>query len=39
MYKLVITHLANHDLDSIVRYIAVELANPAAAGSFLVEVE
>jgi toxin ParE1/3/4 len=39
MYKLLITHLANQDLDSIVRYIAVELSSPAAAGNFLDEVE
>lgn len=39
MYKLKITNLANDDLNSIVRHIAVELANPQAAGNFLDEVE
>lgn len=39
MYKLIITRLADHDLDSIVQYISVELSNPTAAGDFLDEVE
>lgn len=39
MYKLVVSELAHQDLDSIVSYIAVELANPAAAGDFLDEVD
>jgi len=38
MYKLVVTELANQDLDQIVSYIAVELANQKAAGDFLDEV-
>lgn len=38
MYKLVITELAQNDLDGIVSYIAVSLANPAAAGRFLDEL-
>lgn len=38
MYKLVITELAQNDLDGIVSYITVSLANPAAAGSFLDEL-
>ncbi len=39
MYKLKITELAQTDLESIVDYIAVQLANPIAAGNFLNEVE
>ena len=39
MYKLKITELAQNDLDSIIEYIAVQLANPIAAGDFLDEVE
>ena len=39
MYKLVITELAQNDLDSIVKYIAQQLSNPTAAGDFLDEVE
>jgi plasmid stabilization system protein ParE len=38
MYKLVVSELAHRDLDSIVSYIACELANPDAAGDFLDEV-
>ncbi len=38
MYKLLITELADQDLDSIVSYIAVQLSNPKAAGDFLDEV-
>ncbi len=39
MYKLIITELAQNDLDEIVGYIAVQLSNPVAAGNFLNEVE
>lgn len=39
MYKVVVTELAEQDLDSIVSYIAVQLANPSAANHFLDEVE
>jgi len=39
MYKLIITELANMDLDSIISYIAVQLANPTAVSDFLDEVE
>ena len=39
MYKLEISELAQNDLDAIVEYIAVQLANPIAAGNFLDEVE
>lgn len=39
MYKLIISELAHIDLDHIVSYIAVELANPMAAANFLDEVE
>lgn len=39
MYKLVVTELAHQDLDDIVAYIAVQLANPAAASDFLDEVD
>ncbi len=39
MYKLVITELAQNDLDEIVSYIAVNLSNPSAAGAFLDGVE
>jgi len=35
MYKLIVTELAHQDLDNIVSYIAVQLANPAAASNFL----
>ena len=38
MYNLEITELAQDDLTGIVDYIAVQLANPIAAGSFLDEV-
>lgn len=31
MYKLIISQLADDDLDKIIYYIAVELANPVAA--------
>lgn len=39
MYKLVVSELAHKDLDNIVSYIAVQLANPIAATNFLNEVE
>lgn len=39
MYKLVISEHAHNDLDGIVAYIAIELANPIAATNFLDEVE
>lgn len=39
MYKLKISELAHQDLDKIVSYIAVQLANPKAAGDFLDEVD
>jgi toxin ParE1/3/4 len=39
MYKLVVTELAHRDLDNIVAYIAIELANSAAAANLLNEVE
>ncbi|MCI8472569.1 MAG: type II toxin-antitoxin system RelE/ParE family toxin [Clostridiales bacterium] len=39
MYKLLITELAQNDLDEIVGYIVNQLANPIAAGTFLDEVE
>jgi toxin ParE1/3/4 len=38
MYKLVVTELADGDLDSIVAYITGQLANPTAAGHLLDEV-
>ncbi len=38
MYKLIVSELAHQDLDNIVSYIAVQLANPKAAGDFLDEV-
>jgi len=39
MYRLVVSELAHKDLDNIVLYIAVQLANPIAAANFLNEVE
>ena len=39
MYRLAISELAHSDLDNIVSYIAVHLANPTAAVNFLNEVE
>ena len=39
MYKLLITESAEQDLDGIAEYIAVKLANPPAAGTFLDNVE
>ncbi|MBP1763055.1 MAG: addiction module toxin, RelE/StbE family [Firmicutes bacterium] len=38
MYKLLVSELAHQDLDNIVSYIAVQLANQKAAGDFLDEV-
>lgn len=38
MYKLNITKLADDDLDKIIEYISVDLANPSAATEFLTEV-
>lgn len=38
MYRLQITELAQQDLDSIVAYIAIQLANRKAAGDFLDDV-
>jgi len=38
MYRLVVSELAHRDLDNIVSYIAVHLANPIAATNFLDEV-
>ncbi len=38
MYKLLVAELAHQDLDKIVSYIAIQLANPKAAGDFLDEV-
>jgi len=38
MYKLIVSELAHQDLDSIISYIAVQLANPVAASNFLDEV-
>jgi plasmid stabilization system protein ParE len=38
MYELIVTELAHQDLDSIVSYIAIHLANPKAASDFLDEV-
>lgn len=39
MYKLVVTELAHQDLDNIVSYITIQLANPAASSDFLDEVD
>lgn len=39
MYKIKVSELAHQDLEKIVSYIAVQLANPKAAGDFLDEVE
>ena len=38
MYKLIITQLAHDDLDKILDYISVDLANQKAATEFLTEV-
>jgi plasmid stabilization system protein ParE len=39
MYRLVVSELAHRDLDNIVSYIAIQLANPIAATNFLDEVK
>lgn len=39
MYKLVVTELAHQDLDNIVSYIAIELANSIATSDLLDEVD
>jgi plasmid stabilization system protein ParE len=39
MYKLVVTELADGDLDNIVAYITGQLANPTAVRRFLDEIE
>jgi len=39
MYKLIITKFAHEDLDNIIAYIAIQLANPKAATNFLNEIE
>ncbi|KLU63645.1 plasmid stabilization system protein [Desulfosporosinus acididurans] len=39
MYRLVVTELANEDLDNIISYIAIQLDNPMAAATFLDDVE
>ena len=39
MYEILITEFAEQDLEGIVEYIAVKLANPPAAGEFLNNVE
>ncbi|MDR1702141.1 MAG: type II toxin-antitoxin system RelE/ParE family toxin [Sporomusaceae bacterium] len=39
MYKLIVSELAHQDLENIVAYISVKLANPTAASSFLAEVD
>ena len=39
MYKLIITELAQEDLDGIIEYIAIDLANPTAAKDFLDKVQ
>ena len=38
MYTLIVSELAHEDLDDIVSYIAIQLANPTVAGDFLDEV-
>jgi plasmid stabilization system protein ParE len=37
-HRLVVAELAHSDLDNIVSYIAIQLANPLAAATFLDEV-
>ncbi len=39
MYKLIVSELAHQDLDNIISYIAIQLANPTAASDFLDEVD
>lgn len=36
---MLVSELAHRDLDNIISYIAVQLANPKAAGDFLDELE
>ncbi|MBS3970275.1 MAG: type II toxin-antitoxin system RelE/ParE family toxin [Clostridia bacterium] len=38
-YKLIVSKEAHNDIDDIVNYIALKLANPTAAASFLDDVE
>lgn len=38
MYRLIVSELAHQDLDSIISYIAIQLANPAAVTNFLDEI-
>lgn len=39
MYRLKVSELAHQDLDKIVSYIAIQLANPRVAGDSLDEVD
>ena len=39
MYSVQVSELANQDLDKIISYIAVQLANPSAASRLLGEIE
>ncbi|MDD4494735.1 MAG: type II toxin-antitoxin system RelE/ParE family toxin [Eubacteriales bacterium] len=39
MYRLIVTEYADNDLDSIISYIAIQLANPVAATNLLDQVE
>ena len=39
MYKVLITELAQRDLDAVMKYVAVQLSNPMAAGDLPDEVE
>ncbi len=39
MYNLRIAEIADQDLDAIVKYIAIELANPEASRTFLDKLE
>ena len=39
MYRLVVSGLAHKDLDNIVAYLTVQLANPTAATNLLDDVE
>lgn len=39
MYRLIVSELAHQDLDNIVSYIVVQLANSTAASDFLDEVD
>ncbi|AGL02829.1 hypothetical protein Desgi_3503 [Desulfoscipio gibsoniae DSM 7213] len=38
MYKLIVSELAHKDLDNIVSYIAVQLANPTEPVIFLMKL-